>query len=135
MKKIFKYALVAIAGIALISACTEGISYSDGDQGLRLRLSPSADELKILSYGSQDIDAIAAMADIANFRITLTNNETGAVAYVWERYSDMPPVVEIAKGSYTIVAESGDVKLAGFDGGSGTEARKGTRHIDLCQKR
>ncbi len=115
MKKIFTYALAVTAGVLSISSCTDGISRPEGDHGLSLRIGLSSEGVNIVTYASDEENAIAALADIDNFRVTLTDNGTGAAVYVWERYADMPPVVEVAKGSYTITAESGNIKLAGFD--------------------
>ncbi len=115
MKKIFTYAFAVMAGVASIYSCTDEMSHPDGDHGLSLRIGLSSEGVDIVTYATEEENAIAALADIDNFRVTLTDNATGAALYAWERYADMPPVVEIAKGSYTITAESGNVKLAGFD--------------------
>ncbi|MDE6483303.1 MAG: DUF4493 domain-containing protein [Rikenellaceae bacterium] len=115
MKKIFKYAFAVMAGVASIYSCTDEMSHPDGDHGLSLRIGLSSEGVNIVTYATDEENAIAALADIDNFRVTLTDNATGAALYAWERYADMPPVVEVVKGSYTITAESGNVKLAGFD--------------------
>lgn len=115
MKKIVTYALAIMAGGAFISSCTNDMTHPEGDHGLSLKIGLSSEGVDIISYASDEENAIAALADIDNFTVTLTDNSTGAVLYAWERYADMPPVVEVAKGSYTITAESGKVKLAGFD--------------------
>lgn len=115
MKKIVTYALAVVAGVSSISSCTDDMTHPEGDHGLSLKIGLSSEGVDIVSYASDEENAIAALADIDNFKVTLTDNATGAALYAWERYADMPPVVEVAKGSYTITAESGKVKLAGFD--------------------
>ncbi|MDE7355393.1 MAG: DUF4493 domain-containing protein [Rikenellaceae bacterium] len=117
------YTLILLAGGIVAASCASNTSRTGKDMGFSLKSRPDMQGLSVSNHGTtndeasvnEHRDAIAAMAVIDNFKITLIDNETEAVTHQWERFSDVPPVAEIEKGSYTLIAESRDIKVAGFD--------------------
>lgn len=115
--------MTLLAGGIMAASCASSTSRTEKDMGFRLQSRPDMQSLSVSDHGTisdnvsvnEHRDAIAAMAVVDDFKITLVDNETEAVTHQWDRLSDVPPIAEIEKGSYTLIAESRDVKIASFD--------------------
>lgn len=122
MKKIF---IVMFAAAAVLAGCNKTEIENGGGMGtLKFSLNPSVDD----SYnekgegmlgGSSSQQAATKAVDneaiLNSMLVTISNNDGVGEAKQWS-YSEMPSVLELTEGSYTITAvSSGDNKVAAWD--------------------
>ena len=99
MKKI----LTALAALSVLCACTSKENPDTDQSGaLSLKLSSSGDY--ITKAGQDDTD---------EFKIELTRTDGWSLTY--DRFADMPEILDLAEGNYTISAISPESKHAAFD--------------------
>ncbi|MBR1436217.1 MAG: DUF4493 domain-containing protein [Bacteroidales bacterium] len=99
MKKI----LSAFAVLAVLSACSDKVSPNKNETGtLSLTLSSTGD---YITKAGQD--------DTAEFKISISRSDGWISSY--DRFADMPEILDLAEGDYTITASSPESKPAAFD--------------------
>lgn len=118
MKKIF---IAMFAAAAVLAGCNKTEIENGGGMGmLRFSLNPSVDD----SYNGRDEGKSSQRAAtkavdneaILNSMLVTISNENGVGEPRQWKYSEMPSVLELTAGSYTIEAvSSGDNKIAAWD--------------------
>lgn len=99
MKKI----LSAIATLAVLCACTSKETPTTKETGsLSVKLSSNGDYI-----------TKAAQDDTNEFKIDITRTDGWSLSY--DRFADMPELLDLAEGDYTITASSPESKPAAFD--------------------
>jgi len=99
MKKIFP----ALAALAILCACNDKVEPSSSKTGtLSLQLSSTGDYI-----------TKAAQDDTKEFKIEITRADGWKASY--DRFADMPEILDLAEGDYTITASSPQSKPAAFD--------------------
>ena len=104
MKKIF---ITIMAAAAVLTGCNTVLIESAGVGQLSVELSAS-DEYNAQTRASVNEDK-------NSFKIEILNKADGSVAKSYQRYADMPQVIELLSGSYTIKATSPNLLPAAFD--------------------
>lgn len=102
MKKIF-YSIMA--AVLVFAGCNERTVDLSGNMG-----SLSLD----LSYDGSDYITRAASVDVDDFSISIVRTSDGWTKS-YAKYSDVPQLIELAPGVYTITAQSAEVQPAAFD--------------------
>ncbi|MBR1509323.1 MAG: DUF4493 domain-containing protein [Bacteroidales bacterium] len=100
MKKIF-WAILAVA--AITSCHRDPVSTEQGFGRLSVGITPSGD------YQTK-----AGNADVNEFVIDITRPSDGYVKH-FDRFGDMPQILELGSGEYTITASSPETKNAAWD--------------------
>lgn len=122
MKKIF---IAILAAAAAFAGCNKTEIENGGALGtLRFSLNPSVDEsynekgegmLGGVSAQKASTRAVDNEAILNSMLVTISNNAGAGEPRQWT-YSEMPPVLELTEGSYTITAvSSGDNRIAAWD--------------------
>lgn len=109
------YQAVLLSAMALfLGACSEDNPWmNDGEGGISLRLSPSAEVKDAIPMLRGDAPMLEA-PDAADFSISLTNLSTDEVK-TWATLSDFNNQKSFATGQYTLTAFYGDPDEEGFN--------------------
>lgn len=113
------FALLAVA--TTLGSCSDDqwnndIKNVDGEGRLNvsnLQLAVSNAEIIISDTPSAKVQSRSTI-DLSNYIVTVTNNNTGAVAAEWT-YSSMPSLPTFAVGNYTLTVESHKVQPVAWD--------------------
>ena len=104
MKKIF---ITIFAAAAVLTGCNRTLIEEAGRGQFSVEISAS-DE-----YNS--ITKAVANEDVNSFKVSIVRSSDGSVAHSYEKFADMPQVIEMLSGSYTINVSSPLNLPAAFD--------------------
>lgn len=113
MKLTYQAALLSALALGM-SACSIDTPWgNDGEGGISLRLSASADVKDAIPVLRSDAPALEA-PDVADFSVSLTNLSTSEVK-TWPTLSDFQNQKSFGVGSYTLTAFYGNPEDEGFE--------------------
>ncbi|WP_304301842.1 DUF4493 domain-containing protein [Phocaeicola plebeius] len=113
MKKIFLICLTLFAGILVFTAChseaMEGQSTGKGELNLASITAEVITEVETVDLGSR----AESGTDLSNYVVAVYNAQSEKVNQ-W-KYSEMPEIISLAVGSYTVEVASAEAPTNGFD--------------------
>ena len=105
MKKI---SIIIFAAVAVLAGCNRVLIEKTGNGFLSFNLSAEGDFIDV------DLTRAGANEDKNEFKVSIVS-QNGLYSKNYERYSDMPSVIEIPSGTYTVKAQSPETLPAAFD--------------------
>ena len=114
MKKIF---ITIMAAAAVFAGCNQQVIEVSQDGQLSLNMSAEDDYVSVdLNSNRKEAPATRAIAtpDVNDFTIDLVRNVDGFSKH-YDRFGDMPQIVNLPSGAYTLTASTPDVLPAAFD--------------------
>lgn len=125
MKKIFLICFALLLGVLAFTAChsetMENVSTSKGKLNLASMKAEVDTDIETVYVGSRAENTI----DVSNFLVTIYDAQSQQVQQ-W-KYSEMPEIVSLAVGTYSIEVISAEAPLNGFD----TPFYKGTATCEI----
>ena len=114
MKKIFLICFTLLAGMMAFTAChsetMEDTSTSKGELNLSSMKADVDMDIETVYVGSR----AGAAVDVNNFLVTIYDAQSQQVQQ-WKKYSEMPEIVSLPVGTYSIDVASAEAPSNGFD--------------------
>ncbi|MDY3933744.1 MAG: DUF4493 domain-containing protein [Muribaculaceae bacterium] len=110
MNKIYKLMLGSLAALLSFTACDDP-NYPGQESG-EGQLSMKSLLVNVISI--EDVIESRSTADVSNYTVDIVNKTTGNIAYTW-KYSEMPAVVTLKVGDYTVRAYNTQVQTAAWE--------------------